>query len=97
RSAAQVRRQAQRPGHRPSGQGVPLDPVACGRNRRAPIHPTGARAQHARAGNPGACEVSSETTYIVLGGGVVLAILVIAWLARVRRREKALMDILDLP
>ena len=41
--------------------------------------------------------MSSETTYIVLGGGVVLAILVIAWLARVRRREKALMDILDLP
>jgi tight adherence protein B len=41
--------------------------------------------------------VSSGTTYIVLGGGVVLAILVIAWLARVRRREKALLEILDLP
>jgi tight adherence protein B len=34
---------------------------------------------------------------LVIGGGVLLAVLVIAWLVRARRREKALIEILDLP
>ena len=41
--------------------------------------------------------MSTETTLIVLGGGLGVAILVIAWLARVRRRERQLIEILDLP
>jgi tight adherence protein B len=41
--------------------------------------------------------VSTQTTLIVIGGGVLLAVLVIAWLVRARRREKALIEILDLP
>ncbi len=41
--------------------------------------------------------MSSQTTLIVAGGGVLLAVLVIAWLVRARRRERALVEILDLP
>jgi tight adherence protein B len=41
--------------------------------------------------------VSTETTLIVVGGGLLLAVLVVAWLVRARRREKALVEILDLP
>jgi len=41
--------------------------------------------------------VSTETTLIVVGGGVLLFVLVVAWLVRARRREKALVEILDLP
>ena len=41
--------------------------------------------------------MTTETTLIVLGGGVLLAALVIAWLVRARKREKALVEILDLP
>jgi Flp pilus assembly protein TadB len=36
-------------------------------------------------------------TLIVVGGGILLAALVVAWLVRARRREKALVEILDLP
>ena len=41
--------------------------------------------------------MSTETTLIVVGGGVLLFVLVVAWLVRARRREKALIEILDLP
>jgi tight adherence protein B len=41
--------------------------------------------------------VSTQTTLIVVGGGLLLAALVIAWLVRARKREKALVEILDLP
>jgi tight adherence protein B len=41
--------------------------------------------------------VSTETTLIVVGGGILLFVLVVAWLVRARRREKALIEILDLP
>jgi len=41
--------------------------------------------------------VSTQTTLIVVGGGLLLAALVVAWLVRARRREKALVEILDLP
>ena len=41
--------------------------------------------------------MSTQTTWLVIGGGVLLAVLVVAWLVRARRREKALIEILDLP
>jgi tight adherence protein B len=41
--------------------------------------------------------VNTQTTLLVVGGGLVLAALVIAWLVRARRRERALVEILDLP
>src|SRR4051794_36804287 len=41
--------------------------------------------------------MSTETTLIVIGGGILLFALVIAWLVRGRRRENALIEILDLP
>jgi tight adherence protein B len=41
--------------------------------------------------------VSTQTTLMVVGGGVLLFALVVAWLVRARRREKALVEILDLP
>jgi hypothetical protein len=41
--------------------------------------------------------MSTQTTLLVLGGGALLAVLVVAWLVRARRRERALVEILDLP
>jgi tight adherence protein B len=41
--------------------------------------------------------VSTETTLMVVGGGVLLFVLVVAWLVRARRRERQLVEILDLP
>jgi len=41
--------------------------------------------------------VSTQTTLLVVGGGLLLFGLVIAWLVRARRRERALVEILDLP
>jgi tight adherence protein B len=41
--------------------------------------------------------VSTQTTLIVVGGGILVFALVVAWLVRARRREKALVEILDLP
>jgi len=41
--------------------------------------------------------VSSETTLIVVASGVLLFVLVVAWLVRARRRERELVEILDLP
>ena len=41
--------------------------------------------------------MSTETTFLVVGGGILLFALVVAWLVRARRREKALIEILDLP
>jgi tight adherence protein B len=41
--------------------------------------------------------VNTQTTLLVVGGGLVLAALVVAWLVRARRRERALVEILDLP
>ena len=41
--------------------------------------------------------MSTETTLIVVGGGVLLFVLVVAWLVRARRRERQLVEILDLP
>ena len=41
--------------------------------------------------------MSSETTLIVVASGVLLFVLVVAWLVRARRRERELVEILDLP
>ncbi|MCU1451140.1 MAG: Flp pilus assembly protein TadB [Acidimicrobiales bacterium] len=41
--------------------------------------------------------MNTQTTLLVVGGGLVLAALVVAWLVRARRRERALVEILDLP
>ena len=41
--------------------------------------------------------MSTETTLLVVGGGLLLFAFVIAWLVRARRRERALVEILDLP
>ena len=41
--------------------------------------------------------MSTETTLIVVGGGILLFVLVVAWLVRARRRERQLVEILDLP
>ena len=41
--------------------------------------------------------MNTQTTLLVVGGGLVLAALVVAWLVRARRRERALIEILDLP
>jgi tight adherence protein B len=41
--------------------------------------------------------MSTETTLMVVGGGVLLFVLVVAWLVRARRRERQLVEILDLP
>ncbi|HEV3354107.1 MAG TPA: type II secretion system F family protein [Acidimicrobiales bacterium] len=41
--------------------------------------------------------MSTETTLLVVGGGVLLFVLVVAWLVRARRRERQLVEILDLP
>jgi tight adherence protein B len=41
--------------------------------------------------------VSTQTTLLVIGGGVLVFALVVVWLVRARRRERALVEILDLP
>ena len=41
--------------------------------------------------------MSTQTTLLVVGGGILLFALVVAWLVRARRRERALVEILDLP
>ena len=41
--------------------------------------------------------MNTQTTLIVVAGGVLLFVLVVAWLVRARRRERQLVQILDLP
>ena len=41
--------------------------------------------------------MSTQTALMVVVGGVLVAVLVVAWLVRARRRERALVEILDLP
>ena len=41
--------------------------------------------------------MTTETTLAVVGGGLLLFALVVAWLIRARRRERQLVEILDLP